>query len=78
MTPRGGHRATGKRRGARPRYVITLEAGDAPVPADCRLRQLLKIAGRGFSFRCIDCRQVESPSDEPRGFGRVGGKGGVT
>lgn len=43
------------------RYVITLVAtGTDPRPAIIRLRQLLKIALRGFKLRCVAC----SPSVE--------------
>ena len=53
------------------RYVITLEAlpkrpGAARVPAEVRLRQLLKLALRGLLLRCVDVRtRKPAPAKEP-------------
>lgn len=39
-------------------YIIELRAGKHPHPPAIRLRQLLKIALRGFGFRCLDIRII--------------------
>lgn len=39
-------------------FRITLRASESDLPAIVRLRQLLKVALRGFGFRCTDLEQV--------------------
>ena len=46
----------------RERFILTLETSRRdPLnrPALVRIKQLLKLAGRAFNFRCVSVRQVE-------------------
>lgn len=54
-----------------PRYVLTLEALPDDVPAEVRLRRLLKLLLRGYRFRCVRVTPVRpevppSVRNEPR------------
>ena len=48
----------------RERFVITLEALPDGVPAEVRLRRLLKHALRALKLRCVGLR--EGPTEEER------------
>jgi hypothetical protein len=59
----------------RPTFVITLASvGADDVPAEVRLKRLLKLAGRSLSFKAIDVRIVANDSgrmDARHATGRV-------
>ena len=57
----------------RPRFILTLE----PLPnvdAIRALRFVLKRLLRGYGFRCVDIREVESTDLEVQRAGRSSGK----
>ncbi|HET6249490.1 MAG TPA: hypothetical protein VFE47_17505 [Tepidisphaeraceae bacterium] len=45
-------------------YAIILRPIDQAVPAEVRLRRLLKAALRAYGLRCIDVREL--PADQER------------
>lgn len=54
----------------RPSFILTLEPlpdqpGHAPIPPEIRLRQLLKIALRGFRLRCTAVTANHAKADDP-------------
>ncbi len=45
-------------------YVVTFSPGPSDVPIELRLRRLLKIALRSFSFTAVDIKELaESPGN---------------
>ena len=47
-------------------YTITVVPVDATIPAEVRVRRLLKQALRGYGLRCIDIREaVPAPENAP-------------
>jgi hypothetical protein len=50
-------------------YTLTLVAKQCDIPAENRMRQLLKIALRAFDFRCVEVKEISptAPETAPHG-----------
>lgn len=44
----------------RPRFQLLIESLPSDVPTVNRLRRLLKAMLRGYSMRCIECKEVKA------------------
>jgi hypothetical protein len=57
--------------GTREHFAIVLRDEGSDRPAEIRLRQLLKLAGRGFRLRCISCEPIEQEENAEKGVSAV-------
>ena len=57
----------------REQFTLVLEAQPSAVPAINRLRKCLKLLGRWYGMKCLDCREVRQgdapPSQDPDAAG---------
>lgn len=47
------------------RYLLVLRSVPSDVPAELRLRRVLKMLARGYGFHCEDCRELSEEDSAP-------------